>query len=97
LRCINAGGGSAVDWQYEPDDDLDILALAGPSPLTFDFTRNNSGQITGIAANDGSFLARPASTKSDAYVPNKLNQIATVNGTALTYDLNGNLTVTVRR
>jgi hypothetical protein len=58
LRCINAGGGSAVDWQYEPDDDLDILALAGPSPLTFDFTRNNSGQITGIAANDGSFLAR---------------------------------------
>jgi RHS repeat-associated protein len=86
------GGSNAVDWQYEADDDLDVLSLSGPVSLLFDFSRNNSGQITGIAASDGAFLARPASTKTDAYVPNKLNQIATLNGTTLTYDLNGNLT-----
>jgi hypothetical protein len=54
-----AGGSNAVDWQYEADDDLDILSLSGPVSLLFDFSRNNSGQITGIAASDGAFLALP--------------------------------------
>jgi RHS repeat-associated protein len=38
------------------------------------------------------FLSRPASTLSEAYAPNRLNQYSSVAGSAQTHDLNGNLT-----
>jgi RHS repeat-associated protein len=84
--------GLSTDYGYEADDDLNLVYHSVPIDLSWNIGRNNSGQITSISVNDGAFLARPATTKSEAYVPNRLNQIASVNGTPLTYDLNGNLT-----
>jgi len=92
LTLGNSGTAATVDWGYEADDDLNSLINNGPSPLTFTLGRNNSSQITSLAASDGAFLSRPSTTQADAYVPNKLNQIATLNGGALGYDANGNLT-----
>ncbi len=81
-----------MDPAYEADDDLLSLAHTGPSPLTFTFGRNHSGQITSLTASDGAFLSRPSTTQSTAYVPNRLNQYSSVGGTAHGYDANGNLT-----
>ncbi|HZF17535.1 MAG TPA: RHS repeat-associated core domain-containing protein [Steroidobacteraceae bacterium] len=77
---------------YEEDDDLSSLVHTGPAPLTFTLGRNHSSQITSLAASDGAFLSRPASTTTSAYVPNKLNQYSTVGGVAQGYDANANLT-----
>lgn len=68
-----------------------IWAHTGPKPLTFTFGRNDSGQITALTASDGTFLSRPLATQSTPYVPNRLNQYASVGGTAYSHDANGNL------
>ena len=81
-----------MDLAYEADDDLLQLVHTGPAPLTFDFTRNNSGQITNLTASNGNFLSRPVNTVATGYVPNRLNQYASVGGTAYSHDANGNLT-----
>src|SRR6185503_4470213 len=80
------------DLSYEADDDLNTLTHTGPSPLTLKFLRNRSSQITSITASDSALVARPATVRTDNYTPNRLNQIASLNSTTLTYDLNGNLT-----
>jgi RHS repeat-associated protein len=84
--------GFTADLGYESDDDLSSLIHTGPAPLTLTLLRNHASQITSVTASDGAFLSRPASTLSDIHVPNKLNQIQTLNATPLTYDANGNLT-----
>ncbi|HEY7752964.1 MAG TPA: RHS repeat-associated core domain-containing protein, partial [Steroidobacteraceae bacterium] len=81
-----------MDLAYEADDDLATLAHTGPAPLTFTFGRNYSGQITSLTASDGAFLSRPVNTVGTAYVPNRLNQYASVGGTGFSPDANGNLT-----
>jgi RHS repeat-associated protein len=88
---LNAGTLS-MDLEYEDDDDLESLAHTGPRPLTFDFERNDSGQILNLIASDGTFLSRPVSTVGVGYVPDRLNRYTSVGGTAFTWDTNGNLT-----
>ena len=61
------------------------LVHSGPAPLTFTFSRNNFGQITSLTASDGAFLSRPLAVQTSAYVPNRLNQYASVGGTAYAY------------
>ena len=78
-----------TDYGFEADDDLNLIAHSAPLALSFTLGRNASSQITSLAASDGAFLSRPSLSKSDTYVPNKLNQIATVNGASLGYDANG--------
>jgi RHS repeat-associated protein len=82
----------SMDLSYEADDDLASLVHTGPTPVTFSFSRNQSGQITTLTASDGAFLSRPSATQSTPYVPDRLNRYASVGGTAYTWDLNGNLT-----
>jgi hypothetical protein len=67
-----------MDLDYEADDDLQTLTHTGPQPLAFTFVRNDSGQITTLTASDGAFLSRPVATQSVPYVPNRLNQYASV-------------------
>src|SRR6185436_15096811 len=76
------------DLSYEADDDLSTLTHSGPSPLTLQFGRNRSGQVSSITASDSALIARPATVRTDNYTPNRLNQIASLNSTTLTYDLN---------
>lgn len=85
-------GGLTADYGYEADDDLNLIALSTPAALSFTLGRNAASQITSLSASDGAFLAKPAATKTDTYLPNQLNQIASFNGGSLGYDANGNLT-----
>jgi RHS repeat-associated protein len=90
LVKLNANAFS-MDLGYEADDDLLSLAHTGPAPLTFSFGRNQSGQITSLAASDGAFLSRPSASQALGYVPNRLNQYASVAGASHGHDTNGNL------
>ena len=84
--------GFNADLGYENDDDLNSLIHSAPGAVTFTVGRNHSSQITSLAASDGAYLSRPATTLTDTYVPNRLNQYSTVAGVVQAYDLNGNLT-----
>jgi YD repeat-containing protein len=86
------GNAFSADLGYEADDDLSSIAHTGPAPLTFTLGRNASSQLTSLAASDGAYLARPASTLTEAYTANRLNQYSSVAGSTQTHDLNGNLT-----
>jgi RHS repeat-associated protein len=90
LVKLNANAFS-MDLGYEADDDLLSLAHTGPAPLTFSFGRNQSGQITSLAASDGASLSRPSASQALGYVPNRLNQYASVAGASHGHDANGNL------
>lgn len=68
--------------------------MSGTS-VGFTYGRNNSGQITGITTPVASYLPAPAGSASDIYVPNKLNQYATVAGQTQQYDDSGNLTTAI--
>ena len=91
LTLGNSGTAATVDWSYGNDDRLSGIGYNSPSPVTFTMLRNASGQITSLTASDGTLMSRPASVKTDTYAANRLNQIATLNGAAYTYDSNGNL------
>lgn len=94
------GNGVTSDYSYENDDDLSgILHSASAGTLNYGYGRNHAHQLknqtlteTFAAYTDATFFWKPAGASSSAYVPNHLNQYATVAGTAQGYDANGNLT-----
>jgi len=82
---------NAVGYTYEADSNLDVLTnVLNTTTVTLNYDHNKSGQITKIHANDNFYLPSPAAATT-AYVPNQLNQYATIDGQALTYDNNGNM------
>jgi RHS repeat-associated protein len=87
-----ANSSDAVSYFYEPDDALSSYThQLGTASLTIGLTHNHSKQIRSLSASDSFYLPEPA-TNNTAYVPNNLNQYTQYSGTALGYDLAGNLT-----
>lgn len=82
---------SSVTYTYEPDDDLQSIVhnFTGGS-LSIGLTHNGAHQILAQTLSDSAYLMTQVSAQT--YSTNPLNQYATIAGTALTYDLNGNLT-----
>ncbi len=89
------GNGTTVSYGYSPAGDLVSLVhdLAGTSnDATTTLAHNLAHQLSGESVTNPAWrLASPA-TGSTTYVPNGLNQYASVGGSGLTYDADGNLT-----
>ncbi|HEY3654734.1 MAG TPA: RHS repeat-associated core domain-containing protein [Steroidobacteraceae bacterium] len=93
-QTLRLGGQSTntVGYGYEADSDLSSLThTLNTLSLTLGYTHNNSHQIKTINASDSFYLPQPSATSSTAYVPNALNEYASVGGQTSGYDLNGNL------
>ncbi len=88
------GNGTAITYGYTAGGDLASLVhdLAGTSnDATTTLTHNLAHQLSGESVTNPAWrLASPA-TGSTTYVPNGLNQYASVGGSGLTYDADGNL------
>ncbi len=89
------GNGTSVGYGYTAGGDLASLVhdLAGTSgDATTTLTHNLAHQLSGESVTNPAWrLASPA-TGSTTYVPNGLNQYASVAGTSFAYDADGNLT-----
>ncbi len=89
------GNGTSVGYGYTAGGDLASLVhdLAGTSgDATTTLSHNLAHQLSGESVTNPAWrLASPA-TGSTTYVPNGLNQYASVGGAGLTYDADGNLT-----
>jgi RHS repeat-associated protein len=80
---------TGTSWNPAPT----AAAPAAASSVTFGHSYNKVNQRVGQAVSDNSWINYPAAAAtSTAYVPNTLNQYASVGGVAQTYDTNGNLT-----
>ncbi|MEM6554500.1 MAG: RHS repeat-associated core domain-containing protein [Pseudomonadota bacterium] len=101
LTSITYGGsnyasGSGVSqtmlaWQV--DDDLDQLThrFAGSADVTFDYDYDGSGKLISETASLSGWLYEPEYGRTDSYsAANNLNQYTSVNGIAVSHDLNGN-------
>ena len=91
---MTLGNGTVTSYAFEADNALDQLThnLAGTSnDVTWNFDYNNVNQLTLRNLTNTSYQHTPVQEKNDTYVPNNLNQYASVSGTAFSYDLNGNL------
>lgn len=89
-------GTNTVDY-YFATTRLAAIAHAFPGTpganVTFAFPAHNpAGQTTQAVRDNEAYVYGNYTSASTAYVPNGLNQYATVGGTAIGYDLNGNLT-----
>lgn len=83
-----------VDYEYEPDSNLDVLTnVLNSTQVVLDYDHNRSGQITELTASNPFYLPSPSSESTTAYTANRLNQYSAIAGVAPTYDANGNLTV----
>lgn len=99
--CLGAGTNScqATAWSnqitygYEPlDGELNAIThqLNGTT-VGLGFSRNAAYQVQTIRSNDIFYLPVPAAGNLTSYVPNDLNQYASIAGQSSTYDPNGNL------
>ncbi|MEJ0025760.1 MAG: RHS repeat-associated core domain-containing protein [Rhizomicrobium sp.] len=92
---IAYGNGTNISYGYSPAGDLaslvhDLAGTANDAITTL--TYNLAHQLAGESVTNPAWrLASPA-TGSTTYVPNGLNQYASVGGAGLTYDADGNLT-----
>jgi RHS repeat-associated protein len=92
-KDLARGNGDTTSYGYEPDNDLSGIVHGGlPGAPTFSFTRNGAHQLLTSTVSDATLSWTPTASSNVAYVPNTLNQYASVGGTAFTYDLKGNLT-----
>jgi RHS repeat-associated protein len=96
---ITFQNGVAEGWTYYNDSAINTINhTIGAKSIGITLGRNQVDQITsqavtisGAGLTPASFLGSP-STASTTYVPNVLNQYASVGQLTATYDLNGNLT-----
>lgn len=82
-----------VDYSYKPDSSLAELThqLGSSTAVTLAYAYNSANQVIGFSAPDATYLSAPATAATVGYVPNKLNQYASVGGNAMSYDAKGNL------
>lgn len=94
LFSFTYGNGSVTAYSYAINNDLTThtINFVGSS-VEFGLTYDNVHELTGMSANDGSFLWIPAAASTSSYATaNDLNQYPSVDGTDYTYDANGSLT-----
>lgn len=69
--------------------------LCSSSEVTFDYSYDRSGRLTGQEIDVADWRWSPATSQvsyeSASYTTNRLDQYVSVNAAAFTYDLNGNL------
>ncbi|MEM9377547.1 MAG: RHS repeat-associated core domain-containing protein, partial [Pseudomonadota bacterium] len=87
-----------LDWSVGYDDlsrvgSLAIDAVAGSSAdVTETFNFNPVSQLTLVSRTNSAYSQLPSGAQDGAYVANGLNQYTSVDGSAFSYDGNGNLT-----
>ena len=93
--AARTNGGEASAYGYDPIGRLASIAhdLASTGDVTLTFTAYNpaSQLLTRTVSNDA-YAATAPPNASTAYVPNGLNQYASVGGATFAHDANGNLT-----
>ncbi|WP_300531299.1 RHS repeat-associated core domain-containing protein [Maricaulis sp.] len=83
---------------YEVDSDIDRIdySFTNDTNVSFDYTYDRSGRLTGQSVNQASWEWSPATSSvafgNETYARNNLDQYTSVSGQALSYDANGNLT-----
>lgn len=83
--------GVTTSYAYDGVSRLTGLTHGGAANVALSFTHNPAGQIaTRTVSNAAYAYATPAGTNT--YTLDRLNRVASANGTPLTYDANGNLT-----
>src|SRR5690606_38417831 len=92
---INRTGGTTTT--YNRDDSLRLSSFVQnftgiTNDLTNTFTHNPAGQITTLTQSNTAYSYTGDQNLTGNYIPNHLNQYASINGQALDYDPNGNLT-----
>lgn len=103
LTSITYGGAtygsgaarSQTTYVWEVDSDLDLLThrFAGSTDVSFDYGYDGSGKLNSEIASLSDWIYNADSSRTDNYgVANNLNQYPSVNGLAVSYDLNGNRT-----
>lgn len=96
-RKVGTTVGAPTTYAYEPDSDLSLLLhsfVAGSSLPTagFSYMYDPAGKVT-LTGIDQPVLEWSPPAGSVAYgAANNLNQISTVNGVALSFDTDGNMT-----
>lgn len=88
-------GASQTAFAWEIDSDLDSLIhrFSGSTDVSFDYGYDASGKLISESASDASWLYVPDGPRTDTYsATNALNQYSSVNGFAVSHDLNGNRT-----
>jgi RHS repeat-associated protein len=91
-HSLTRANGSTV-YAYEADDDLQSIThngLAGTP--TLNYLSNKAHQLRSFTYNLPFLGPTPPQVSTVSYVPNALNQYASVGGTSLSYDAKGNLT-----
>ena len=86
--------GVNTNYHYDAASRLDAMQHAFPGAnqsVDYAYQYNLAGQITQKVTNNDAYVFAPAPVDTPA-VPNALNQLASVNGQALSYDARGNLT-----
>jgi YD repeat-containing protein len=85
--------GATIAAIYTNAGDLLTLnhTLAGAAP-DYTFTYTNAHELLSEANTASNFVWQPPANASTTYVPNTLNQYASVGGVSYTYDQKGNLT-----
>ncbi|MBV1928596.1 MAG: hypothetical protein KUG81_03690 [Gammaproteobacteria bacterium] len=90
---VSLANGTSAQFQSTINGDLQQLtnSLTGETP-TYDLYYNQTGQLINQQLSDNSYAWTAPAPSTQTYTPNGLNQYASVDAVAFSYDLNGNLT-----
>ncbi|MEL7028016.1 MAG: RHS repeat-associated core domain-containing protein, partial [Pseudomonadota bacterium] len=97
LTKTTYGNGAVTERTFSVDSDLKVVQQKQSASATPFVTTNHdydkSGRLTWTAFSDQAYGWKPKENGDDAYVPNGLNQYASIDSfSALEYDANGSLT-----
>ncbi|MDA5194984.1 RHS repeat-associated core domain-containing protein [Govanella unica] len=96
---LTYANGKSTSYSYEADNDLALLTHAGL--VSFEHGYNPVHQLTSLSVSNAAYRWIPTYNENLSYVPNNLNQYASVSGQSgmfgslgrsFSYDGNGNLT-----
>jgi RHS repeat-associated protein len=90
---VTLGNGVSTEHAYLADDSISQTVYRfSDGPVTFDYTYNTEGLMATKDVSHPEFFFLPAIPSGSAnFLPNRLNQYASVGGQSYAYDLNGNL------
>ena len=89
------GNGSTVNYNHAKDNSLTMLEHdhggKGTSKLKYDYGYDAVNQMTSLKVSDLRLLGGPATSQTNQYQTNGLNQYTDIDGGSISYDGNGNL------
>jgi len=90
------GNGTSSSYTYDPVSRLASLThdLAGTTyDVTRSFAYNPASQMTSVTTSNDAYASNVPDRGTTGFTTNGLNEFATIDGGAVSYDINGNLTV----